>query len=170
MTKIISLELPYPDISGVGQDKRSAMIIRRAYSGRHGELKSILQYFYHYLYFAKLGDNQTAEIILAIARCEMKHLEILGELLIQFGEDPVFSSASPFSINCEFVSDISYSKTAEKMIFDDIAFEMVSINEYEKMIDLINDEKAQALLKRLTLDEELHIKALKERLKKRKNK
>ena len=86
------------------------------------------------------------------------------------GEDPVFSYIKPWGMNCEMLFDISYSKTAEKMLLDDIAFEMVSINEYEKMIDAVDDDIVKTVLKRLSLDEELHIKALKERLKSKKSK
>ena len=170
MEKIISLDLPYPEISGARQDKRNATIIRQLYSGKHSELKAILQYFYHYLYFIKICDYQTAEVVLSIIRCEIKHLQILGELLINMGEDPVFSYIKPWGMNCEMLFDISYSKTAEKMLLDDIAFEMVSINEYEKMIDAVDDDVVKTVLKRLSLDEELHIKALKERLKSKKSK
>ena len=165
MNKIISVNLPYPTYDEVKEDKRMATFLREIYAGGHGELKSVLQYIYHYFYFKKLGDVQSAEVVLGIAQSELKHVEILGDLLLKFGLDPVFA-LSPWGLNCRFVSDVSYSKTAEKMIYDDIASEMASINEYEKLLNVISDQRLKALLKRITLDEELHIKALKDRLQK----
>lgn len=164
MRKTISLDLPYPSIKGVTADRRTVMMVRRAYAGKHGELKGVLQYVYHYFYFNKLKDFETANVILGIAQCEMKHFEILGELLLELGIDPIFSSVSPLGASCDFVSDISYSKTAEKMIFDDISFEMVSASNYERLSDEVEDPTLQALFKRLALDEELHIKVLRNRL------
>ena len=104
-------------------------------------------------------------MVFGIAQSEFKHLEVLGELLLKLGIDPIFA-INPWGLNCQFVSDISYSKTVEKMIYDDIASEMASINQYDKISGVINDETVKSLLTRITLDEQLHIKALKERLEK----
>ncbi len=164
MNKNVSLNIPYPTLDGVRADKRTVALVRRAYVGRHGELKAVLQYFYHYLYFNKLGCVEVAKIILGIAQCEMRHLEILGQLLTALGDDPVFSPVSPWGTTCDFVSGISYSKTAQKMIMDDISSEMASVCEYESIIERIKDERVQAVLKRITLDEQLHIKVLKDAL------
>ena len=165
MGKIVSVNLPYPSFERVKEDKKTAIAIREAYAGGHGELKTILQYVYHYFYFKKLGDIKTAEVVFGIAQSEFKHLEVLGELLLKLGIDPIFA-INPWGLNCQFVSDISYSKTVEKMIYDDIASEMASINQYDKISGVINDETVKSLLTRITLDEQLHIKALKERLEK----
>ena len=162
MNKKVSLNIPYPSVDGVMGDKRTIALIRQAYVGRHGELKSVLQYFYHYIYFAKQGHTDIAKTILGIAQCEMQHLEILGQLLISLGEDPIFSPVSPWETTCDFLSGISYSKTLQKMIFDDISFEMVCLSDYERICKQIKEERIQAVIKRISLDEQLHIKVLKD--------
>ena len=163
MIKPISVALPYPPINGIGQDKKSAALLGSAYAGRHGELKAILQYIYHYFFYKKLGDEITAKTVLGIALAEMKHLEILGELMLELGADPVLYRMTPFGRE-EAITNVSYSKTKEKMLMDDIAGELVAINEYNKIVEALNNERVEAVLKRIVIDEELHVKALKERL------
>ena len=106
MTKPISVALPYPSLDGIGEDKKSAALLGSAYAGRHGELKSILQYIYHYFFFKKLGDEKSAQTVLGIAVSEMRHLEILGELMLKLGADPVFYRPAPFGWD-GFISGVS---------------------------------------------------------------
>ena len=163
MTKPISVSLPYPSLQGIGEDKKSAALLGSIYAGRHGELKAILQYVYHYFFFKKLGDEKTAQTVLGIAVSEMHHLDVLGELMLELGADPVFFSPTLFG--CEGpIAGVSYSKTKEKMLIDDITGELVAINEYTKITETLNNERVEAVLKRIVIDEELHVKVLKERL------
>jgi bacterioferritin len=103
---------------------------------------------------------------MGIAFSEMHHLEILGEVLLQAGIEPIYAEYLPFGCNFYKSDVVSYSKTAGKMLLDDISGELVAIDSYEKAILSIANEEVKAVLTRIKLDEELHVKVLKERLEK----
>lgn len=164
MDRPIALELPYPEPKNLCPDPFSARVISAAYAGGHGELTAILQYVYHHFWFENSGDEKTASVLVGIAVAEMRHLDILGKTLLALGADPVFTRFPPYK--CDFYSSsfVNYSKTAKKMLMDDIAGELKAINDYREMQSVLKNEEVSAIVSRIILDEELHVKVLKERL------
>lgn len=162
----IRLSLPYPKFSGIGEDYRSAAIISPAYAGMHGELNAVLQYIFHSFYFEKAGMNEAADVMIGIAISEMKHLDLLGSLLLELGVQPIFTTLPPRRCNFYNTSAIHYSQTPQRMLMDDITGELAAIEEYTQMLDQLTNEAAGALISRIRLDEELHVKVLKEQLEK----
>lgn len=163
--KPLQIDLPYPSLNGIGKDLYSARIIAPAYSGLHSELGAILQYVYQHFNFNALGDEKTAETIIAVSEAEMHHLDILGKLLLKMGLDPVYLNYGNGFGGYFNTGGISYATNPQKMLIDSIAGEMSAIYEYGKIADKLTDEQAVAIINRIVLDEELHIKVLKERLK-----
>ena len=161
---MLCVQLPYPSIDNLEEDLRSARIISQAYCGIHGELDAILQYVYHSFYFRRLKDEETANTLISIAVCEMKHFEILGETMLKLGIDPIYSKRPPIRGDYYSTMALNYSRTPMKMLIDDITGEMVAVSEYEKIVDRLDNELVGAVIKRIILDEQLHIKVLKERL------
>lgn len=160
----LSIDLPYPSLVGIEKDIKSAVIIAPAYASMHGELNAILQYLYHYFNFKGLFDGETADVIMGICVSEMHHLKILGELLYKLGTDPIYTKMPPYGYNYYTSVGVSYSKTPIKMLLDDVSSEILAVKQYEKMADDLKNERVAAIIKRIMLDEELHIKILKERL------
>ena len=91
----------------------------------------------------------------------MEHFEILGETILKLGVDPIYIKPC---YKTEFYStaSVSYSKSICKMLMDDIAGEVEAINTYEKILSQINNEKVETIISRIKLDEELHVRILKE--------
>ena len=162
--KPLRVDIPYPSLKDICRDEKSAYIISPAYSGLHSELKAILQYTYHAQYFYEERFAQYQEVIKSIAVAEMEHLEILGELLIKLGADPIYTIRAFDKYNYFTTTCVAQSKSPEKMLLDDIAGELTAINEYNEVIDKLKNEKVSAIITRIRLDEELHVKALKELL------
>ncbi len=165
MPKPSIVDLPYPDLSGIEKDLKSAVIIAPAYASMHGELNAILQYLYHYFIFKELGEEKTAKTLISIAVAEMHHLRILGETLTKLGVNPVYTKMPPLGYNYYNTAGVCYSRTPMKMIIDDISGEILAVKSYEKMLSELKNEGVLAIIKRITLDEELHIKILKDCLK-----
>ena len=166
MPKPLAVDLPYPKLDGIIEDYNSARIIMPAYASLHSELGAILQYVYHNFFFSREGFKETAEILESISICEMNHLELLGKTLLRLGCDPVYAVKNLLSLEYFSTSEISYSKTPQKMLLDDISGEMYAVEEYSRMIKKLTNEKVSAIISRIRLDEELHVLALKEQLKK----
>lgn len=166
MPKPIELDLPYPSIDCVTEDLKSAAIIAPAYAGMHGELTAVLQYIYHTFYFEKDCEIKTAEVLEGIAVAEMHHMDMLGGLLLNLGVDPVYTVRPPYKCNFYNTSCISYSKTVQKMLMDDLSGEIYAVETYGKMLCDLRNEQVAAVIARIKLDEELHIKILRNCLEK----
>ncbi len=164
MQKAITLDLPYPSFDGIKTDLCAAAAIAPAYAGMHGELNAILQYVYHHYYFNREGNEKTADTLIGISIAEMKHLAILGELLLKLGADPVYSRLPPYKFDFYSAGVISYSKTAKKMLLDDLSGELVAISAYEDTLNRLENEEVAAVIARIKLDEELHVRVLKSEL------
>ena len=160
MIKPIAVDIPYPNTECIQPDYESAVIISSAYAGLHGELSAVLQYVYHHYFFDYCQNEEIADVLIGISITEMRHFEMLGKTLFKLGVDPVFSWRPPSRANWFNTSSISYSKTTQKMLMDDITGELSAISEYEKMLMKLKNEQVQALISRILLDEELHVKVL----------
>ncbi len=163
--KPLVVDIPYPSLKNITEDKRSAYVISPAYSGLNGELNAILSYEYHSQFFNKLNMPEFKETVQRIAVAEMEHLEILGELLIKLGANPVYTLRAFDKYDFYNTSNVSESNVPEKMILDEIAAEINTVNDYCEM-EKVLPENVSAVIKRIKLDEELHIKALKELMEK----
>ncbi len=155
--KPLICDLPYPDVSKLTPDLRSAKIISFAYATQSGELGAVLQYQYHH-WFA--NDDKIEKLLEEISLAEMLHVDLLGKAMKQLGLDPLFRQ-KPQQPNVWFdTSAVSYSKTLSKMLLDDITGEMNAIADYKKMLMALKNEDVAALIERIVLDEELHLATL----------
>lgn len=161
MEKPVIADLPYPDIEDLTVDCRSARIIAPAYAGMHGELNAILGYVYHHFNFLGQGMEEISIKLVGISVAEMVHLNILGKMLVKLGSDPVFTRIPPYK--CDFYTSacVSYAKNPKKMIMDDISGELIAIEEYKKITTQLCNESVSAVISRIIIDEELHVKVLK---------
>jgi bacterioferritin len=92
----------------------------------------------------------------------MEHLHILGTLLLKLGIDPVF--AYPYRYNYYKADSLNYSTTPQKILMDSITGELLAIEGYENILKTLKNEDVAAVISRIKLDEELHVKVLRERL------
>lgn len=155
-------DIPFPSMSGIVADRRVADIISPAYAAPGSELVAILQYVYHMQYFEAEGMNDVAHTYHRIFVAEMMHLDILGKMLIKLGVDPVYVCRPPLRQNFFTSSWVSYSKAPKQMLLDDINGEMRAIADYRLMITRLGGNTVGEMISRIVMDEEMHLKALKE--------
>lgn len=157
----LSVDLPYPDTKGFCCDECSVRIISPAYAGGAGELNAVLQYLFHAVNFDSIGNKKFARILRDIAVSEMHHLNMLAEMICAMGASPVYSACPPCL--CDFYSarNVSFSRTPQRMIMDDIKGEREAIRGYERMLCKLCNEQAGAVITRILLDEKLHLDTLK---------
>lgn len=151
-----SLELPYPKIEVFDKNPNYADLIKKSYAGTISELTAVTQYTYQGL----ITKNMIGNILRKIAEVEMHHLEILGELIVALGENPDFSinkKDKKLNWSSKFICT---SDSIKEMLLEDIKNEKEAIHQYRKTANLIDDENIIAILNRIILDEELHIKLL----------
>lgn len=161
--EIIKVDLPYPSVE-VEKDLKSAFTILPAYSSMHGELNAVLTYVYNGFYFNKYGLKDIKETIDGIAVCEMEHLELLGKLLLNLGLDPRYYYDN-YGMSYYNTSFVQYCNEPQIMLMDEISAEMVAIKNYTDITERLTNDKVKAVIKRIKMDEELHVLTLKELLK-----
>lgn len=161
MPKPLIVDAPYPSLDSLCPDPCSARIISAAYATPSGELNAILQYIYHSFNFAHCGNKAVAETLVGIALAEMKHLDLLGEALINLGASPVYTFQPPAQFNFYSTKFVAYSRSLVNMIEDDIMGEKYAIYGYEKMLCRLKNGTLKALIVRIIDDEKLHLAELK---------
>lgn len=155
--KTCASDIAYPALDGIGEDPAALKLISPAYAGNEGELTAVLQYIYQHILFDHAGCKDYADILLKVAITEMKHLEILGSLILRLGAAPVYSYLPPYPINYYSAHAVSYSKVPQKMILDDIEAEQCAIDTYTKMLCRLKNERVAAVIQRIRMDEEMHL-------------
>lgn len=155
-------EEPYPDLKRIKPNRYYADILSFDFAGYSSELTAILTYTYQ-SYMLKHIDEHISEELMRIAISEMHHHEILGEMIIMLGGDPIFANSRGQFWTGRYVD---YCKGTKRMLLMDIEGEMKAIEGYKKAISMINDETIKAILERIILDEKHHIKVLEKLLNK----
>lgn len=163
--KPVILDLPYPSFDDLATDLQSATIISPAYAGLKGELTATLQYRFHNFYFESYGYKETSDLLAGISLAEMKHLDILGSLILKLGYPPVFTTTVP-SVRLYDTRAVVYGKDPQNMLISDINGELEAISLYEEIICRLTNERVVAVIRRIKLDEEFHVKLLRGQLEK----
>lgn len=150
------LNLPYPPIEVKGKNLCYAQLLQRDYTGKNGEMTAVTQYFYQHL-TTKACNEALADELECVSIVEMRHLEMLGELIVLLGGVPVFRTTEG-CVNTFWCGDnVQPTQNIKKFLQNNIAAEKIAIQNYRQHVMLIKDPKIQAVLERIILDEEHHI-------------
>lgn len=161
---MLQADLPYPSLDGIGEDLRTLRIVSPAYAGRESELTAVLQYVYQAIYLGAAGEEKSAKTLMSIAAAEMHHIELLGTLITKLGAPPVFVSCPPYPVGFYSAACVNYAKEKRAMLCADISGENNAIRAYERMVCMMENPRASALIERIIEDEKVHLKALQEML------
>lgn len=149
---------PYPEINIPRENLYFANILMDDYCSIISEYTAISQYIYGHIIS---DETELSDDFLGISMVEMQHLQLLGDVIKQLGGNPVFRSGNGSVWNSTLVP---YSNSTRNRLRLAIKSEQKSIDQYNSHISKINDVDIQNLLKRIILDEELHIQILKDHL------
>ena len=142
---------PYPPIKVEGKNHHYAQLLGRDLASSWGEVSAIYGYLYqHWI----LNNPQAAlqTVLFRIAKVEMHHLNILGQLIRMLGGDPkcMYSSGhNPMVWNGNMVN---YNKGIRQILSYDIVSEQSAADGYLKQAQIIKDPHVSAMLRRLAQD------------------
>ncbi|MDP4109156.1 MAG: ferritin family protein [Bacillota bacterium] len=157
------VDLSYPEAMAFKPDESTALLLLSDYSGRVSELDAVSQYIFQKIMFEKSFPD-VSEALLGIAVVEMEHLELLGGFIRTLGVVPEFYSCEKgkhvYWNACP--KNVDYTVNVKKALLGDINIEMKAIKQYEKHIEQTEDEYVKCALRRIILDEQLHIDILSE--------
>lgn len=150
----------YPEIKIDRKSLKDAKILSLNLASSVSETSAVNQYLYEYFQFEKCYED-IAEIMEKIAIVEMKHLEIIGELITCLGGTANFhyynnARCLPWNANMIFCND-----DIKKLIKFNIESEEKAIRQYKYHAEIIDNGNICQILHRIIKDEELHVKIFK---------
>lgn len=157
MTNIIKVDLPYPELDLDEKSLYEVRLLKPVYGGAESETTAIMTYIYQNYVLAP-DYEEIALTLEGISLAEMTHHDLLGTAIVQLGGTPVIGG----NYNYWQGGMVNYSKDVRKIIDDNIAAERKAIRDYREVIARTKMDEIKALIERIILDEELHIKVLKE--------
>lgn len=149
-----SVNLPYPKVKVIKKDIEIAKDVLNSYAGRVSEDTAVHNYVFQMM---MQDDHELKNILRGIAIVEMHHLEILGNLIYELGLTPLFTSVENNHTKWFSGEYVNYEKNWRQTLIDNIYEEETAIKNYEKIIAKTTDENVKHILKRIILDERVHI-------------
>ncbi len=150
------LNIPYPPADVKEKNLYYARLLLNNYAGQNGEMTAITQYLYQHL-ISEECYGELSDSLECISIVEMRHLEMLGELITKLGGAPLFRTQNRgrnIYWSGKFVAEI---QNPRKFLIKNIEAENVAIRDYKMRICQISDPMIQNLLERIIRDEEHHI-------------
>ena len=150
-------KVSYSPVPNLYPNKKYANLIYDSFAGEEGELTAITQYIYEHI---DLKDKEdVSKILLSIAIEEMRHIDILGEILINLGEKPIFRNSNQNQWTAKNVKyKIRDLKDAMKI---NIASEETAIRGYRQLMRYTNNMYLRRIYERIILDEMTHLEIFK---------
>lgn len=144
--------IPYPGTPKLPKSPKYAKLVYDSYAGCMGELTAITQYIYEQI---TLNYNKDiSKILLDISIQEMKHLDILGKIIVSAGSKPVYTDSNGICWNSKNVN--SECLDIEKIMKTNIKAEEEAINGYINLKRYTNNITLRKIYDRIILDEKTH--------------
>ena len=147
-------QIPYPEVKDIHPDRQFGKQVYNSYAGIKGELTAILTY--EFQDFTNREKEALSTWLSNIAKQEMRHLKLLGEMLVCLGLEPYYMD----TYGNRWCSDnvrTNYS-CLQEMLDSNIQSEKDAINEYTRLISISKQDMVKTILARIIMDEENHIK------------
>ena len=137
----------------IRQNLKYANLLYDNFAGSDGELTAVTQYIYEHIELNRY--ESFSKILLSIAIEEMKHLQLIGELIRRLGKKAYFIDKKQSAWNTE---NIKYHfNNIYDMLMYNIESEKKAILGYKEAIKYTQNKSIKDLLERIILDEQTHL-------------
>lgn len=153
-----ALPEPYPKIQVANRNLFYAQLLLDDYASNASEFNAINQYLYHHFRFKYKDLEDLAELEEGISITEMNHLEMLAELILKLGGDPRYRGFQNNNNQYYNAAYVYYGNAVLEMLSADVEAERGAIVQYRRHVEQIEDPYVRAVLNRIILDEEHHMK------------
>lgn len=151
------VDLPYPQTNITQHNQYEVKLLMPVYAGRESETTAIMQYTYqHYVIDETFSDISSCLEHIGIT--EMHHHDLLGIAITQLGGTPYIGGNYGYWQG----GYVNYTKDIKSILDIDILGEKKAIEGYKNVIMRAQTEEIKTLIKRIILDEELHLRVLTE--------
>ena len=146
-------------------NKYYADLLQDAYAGKHGESKMFLQFLY-FSYVLCNFDKEFADCFCLIAKEDIEHHNLLGEIIVKLGGDPLYVSSKNIAMS---FAEIEALKSLKQIINLGIELKEKTIIDYKILLAKIAEKEIKNILEILISDEQKHKEMLENLLKKYQN-
>ena len=145
--------IAYPSLANIRQNQRYANLLYDNFAGEQGELTAVNQYIYEHIELNRY--ESFSKILFSIAKEEMHHLELIGDLIKRLGKKPYYINQNKLQWNAENVK-YHFNNVYDMLMFN-IESEKKAIEGYREAIKYTQNKSIKDLLERIILDEQTHL-------------
>jgi len=145
--------IPYPKLMNIRQNIRYANLLYDNFAGEEGELTAVNQYIYEHIELKQYEGF--SKILLSIAKEEMHHLDLIGDLIKRLGKKPYYINQNQCMWNANNIK-YHFNNIYDMLMFN-IESEKKAIEGYKEVIKYTQNKSIKDLLERIILDEQTHL-------------
>lgn len=153
---IFASALPYPPVRISEKNVYYGRMMLDNIGGPNSEMSAVSLYLYNHFIGTEYGD--VASVFMKISVVEMRHLDLFGQLAFLLGENPRLWTYKGSRMNYWTPGYNNYPMELKPLLMNALNGEKNAIRKYEQQIQQIQDCHIVAILKRIILDEEIHVK------------
>lgn len=169
----VTANAPYPPVEVSAPNTLYAKLLTAPLASAGSEMTAVSTYLYQHWYL-HTHCRDLSDLFRRISQVEMHHLETLGLLIAKLGGNPELrrcrhpNCCDPVSCSCAYWSGsmIDYKTDVKEILKSNIQAEKSAVREYKELVSKIRDPQITAVLKRIIMDEELHMSIFESLLKK----
>lgn len=150
-----AVDLPYPSIDDLDINIEYGQILLSNVGGLHSEMNAVSLYFYNSIILKEYPKIQ--KIMEQISIVEMHHLKIFAQMCFLLGVDPRLWECQNDYLEYWSPGFNIYPRHLQQLLENAIIQEQNTISIYHHQIDIINEPIICNMLKRIILDEQLHV-------------
>lgn len=156
--------LPYPPVKAQTKNPAYAQAMLSNVGGSNSEMSAVSLYFYNHLVTPEWQD--VADAFMHISVVEMHHLEIFGTLARQLGLDPRLWERRDQRMIYWTPGYNSYPQDLLPLLQNALKGEKMAIAKYQSQAEEIQDANIVENLRRILLDEQMHVEIFEALIKK----
>lgn len=146
------VDKPYPEIVDATFSPETVAILRNLYASRVSELTSLATYVYQARVIGE-HNREITELLEGVAMTEMKHMELLGKAIVEFGGDPAYANSRGQFWSGIFVDR---EKNIGQILKNNMRGETGSVADYSMAATRVKNQSLANLLLRIAEDEQHH--------------
>ena len=151
-------QFPYPAVRVEAKNPAYARVMLGNIGDQSSEMSSYALYLYNQT--ITRAEPELTEAFRVVAEVERKHLELLSDAAFQLGADPrLWAVTGNVAQPMRYWSPglLSYTANTRAMLQNALALERATIAKYERQTQEIRDDGILLLLRRILLDESMHV-------------
>jgi len=151
-------QFPYPAVRVEARNPAYARVMLGNLGDQCSEASAYALYLYNHTITA--ADPALSEVFRAVAEVERRHLELLSDAAFQLGADPrMWAVSGKAAQPMRYWSPglLSYTANTRAMLHNALVLERATIAKYERQAQEIRDDGILLLLRRILLDESMHV-------------